>query len=632
MSSIPRSVVRKIPLRRKLLYALLLSCTAFLCIELVLRVIGIHPATELSDPYVGFAGYSPLFEAYQNEHGQTIYTTAPRKLVWFNRQTFSEQKDQQTRRIFCLGGSTTFGRPFADSTSFSGWMREFLPLVDSRFDWEVINAGGVSYASYRVANVMQELCDYSPDLFVILTGHNEFLESRTYGALTNQSAFARSFQGMLASTRSYALFSLILRPGRSKQDESTIVDRSRTVLPVEVDERLNHTLGPQDYHRDDDWQRSVLAHFELNIERMVKLAKNRGVEVMLIVPPANEKDCSPFKSEFSSQLSLDQQNEIRMYLNNAERALLERDSQHALELLQKALQIDNSYAITHYELGKCFYQLREFQNAHVAFQQALELDVCPLRATKAIREAIIRVGARFNVKVLDYDAALRAGCRAEFGHECLGEEYFLDHVHPGVSTHEMLAIQIIQQLLGQGWLKGESLESEAVKESIQRVEVEVYDRLDREEQGIALRNLAKVFHWSGKYIEAVPRARDALELIPGDPESHYVLADCLKSLGDNESALAEYDLLMQQPDEFPRAYVPFGELLVELHQWERARAILLLAVLYQPENPYANFLLGRVHLELGETEFAIESLKRADQLHPNEPRTQQLLEQALGQR
>ena len=36
-------------------------------------------------------------------------------------------------------------------------------------------SGGVSYASYRVAALMEELVRYEPDLFVIYSGHNEFL-------------------------------------------------------------------------------------------------------------------------------------------------------------------------------------------------------------------------------------------------------------------------------------------------------------------------------------------------------------------------------------------------------------------------------------------------------------------------
>ena len=44
----------------------------------------------------------------------------------------------ETYRIFCLGGSTTYGRPYNDTTSFAGWLRELLPVADPQRRWEVI--------------------------------------------------------------------------------------------------------------------------------------------------------------------------------------------------------------------------------------------------------------------------------------------------------------------------------------------------------------------------------------------------------------------------------------------------------------------------------------------------------------
>ncbi len=45
---------------------------------------------------------------------------------------------------------------------------------------EVINVGGISYASYRIAAILDEVLQHEPDLVVIYMGHNEFLEARTY--------------------------------------------------------------------------------------------------------------------------------------------------------------------------------------------------------------------------------------------------------------------------------------------------------------------------------------------------------------------------------------------------------------------------------------------------------------------
>lgn len=159
-------------------------------LEFGLRWTGLQPITQQGDPFVGFSRQIPLFEQVEGAtdgdgpqplDGQdarardTAYLqTAYGKLVWFNPQSFPKRKPEGTRRIFCMGGSTTYGRPFADSTSYCGWLRRFLPLVDPSQEWEVINAGGVSYASYRVAALMEELAQYEPDLFIVLSAHNEF--------------------------------------------------------------------------------------------------------------------------------------------------------------------------------------------------------------------------------------------------------------------------------------------------------------------------------------------------------------------------------------------------------------------------------------------------------------------------
>ena len=129
----------------------------------------------MRDPYLGFCKTSRLFHPTQKD-GQPFFETAGSKLLYFNPQSFPQEKLQKTRRVFCLGGSTTFGRPYDDRTSYVSWLRESLRELDSSHDWEVINAGGISYASYRLLNVAEEIIRYEPDLLIIHTGHNEFLE------------------------------------------------------------------------------------------------------------------------------------------------------------------------------------------------------------------------------------------------------------------------------------------------------------------------------------------------------------------------------------------------------------------------------------------------------------------------
>src|SRR6185295_2488294 len=99
------------------------------------------PLSLTDDPYVGFAAGQPLFIQKTGIDGARKYETNPVKLAHFNPQSFPVKKAPGTYRIFCLGGSTTYGHPYRDGTSFSGWLREMLAEADTTRHFEVINCG-----------------------------------------------------------------------------------------------------------------------------------------------------------------------------------------------------------------------------------------------------------------------------------------------------------------------------------------------------------------------------------------------------------------------------------------------------------------------------------------------------------
>lgn len=129
------------------------------------------------DPFVGFSAVHPLFVPSEDE---TRYEIPPSRRTFFRRDWFAAKKSADEFRIFCLGGSTVQGRPFAIETSFTTWLEINLQAADPRRRWQVVNCGGVSYASYRLVPILEEILNYRPDLIILYTGHNEFLEDRTY--------------------------------------------------------------------------------------------------------------------------------------------------------------------------------------------------------------------------------------------------------------------------------------------------------------------------------------------------------------------------------------------------------------------------------------------------------------------
>ncbi len=628
---VPRPRQRiKVPVRKKILFSAVTTVLFFASLECLLTLLGVAPRTNTEDPFVGFSGLLPLMELSTNEQGEQILSTAQNKRHWFNAQSFPRIKGTGTKRIFCMGGSTTYGHPYWDSTSFPGWLREYLPIVDSSQKWEVINAGGISYASYRVAALMEELAQYEPDLFVVYSVHNEFLERRTYQNVFETSSLQLNAQAMLARSRTWAIADRIIqRAGNTIALPSRKPTKSNLdVLNGEVDEILNHTVGPVDYHRDPDWRAKVIHHYEANLRRMVAIARRAGSKIVFITPTANEKNCSPFKSEHDLNIASSDQQPLLILEQQLESTSTSSGASRTLPILEALIKMDPLHAESHYRLGHTYYAIDRYPDAQVAFSRALNEDVCPLRAVQEIGDVLERVARDSHVPMVHFENKLRQLCETEYGHMILGEEYFLDHVHPTIDVNRRLALWIIEELQSNRIVHGKPVVSKSLADELILVETKVLGQIDQEAQAFALRNLAKVLHWAGKFEEAVPRARDVLKIIPIDLESRFILARCLSNMGRKEESLMEYNQLFANGMDFPRAYLPFGELLAETASFERAKAYLLMAVLHDQNSARAYFSLGLVHLRLKEFQFAVESLEESNRLDADDAQTLFLLAQA----
>ena len=173
----------RLHLWKKSVFAISTIVGFFVILEAVLAVGGVCSSYQMEDPLVGFSTNLPLFSIRSSESDGQIVSLTKSQAKRFNPIEFIAHKPEHTCRMVCLGGSTTYGRPFFNDASFTGFLHAILPKADSTRQWELINAGAYGYASYRVARVMQELVEFEPDVFIIYTGHNEFLERRTYAHL-----------------------------------------------------------------------------------------------------------------------------------------------------------------------------------------------------------------------------------------------------------------------------------------------------------------------------------------------------------------------------------------------------------------------------------------------------------------
>jgi tetratricopeptide (TPR) repeat protein len=599
--------VPDLPLWKLLLFSLLVLVGFLAGLEGLLALAGVEPRQYREDPYVGFAGGLALFEERTDEDGRRLLETAPGKRRFFNPQRFPAGKAPGVRRAFCLGGSTTYGRPYGDATSFCGWLRAFLARADAGARWEVINAGGISYASYRVAALMDELADYAPDLFVVYSGHNEFLEERTYASVRDENAALRTVGAWLARTRTDAALRGVLSRLRAAgasagAGSATAPGDSRALLAGEVNAILDRSVGPDAYERDEALEARVLEHYRFNLERIVHRARRAGAEVLLVVPAANLRDCQPFRSQHDETLDAAARLRFAGAYTRGQQAWRRGDFVAARAAFAEAVAIDPLRADAHYRLGQAQLAAGDSEAASRSFRRARDEDVCPLRALSPVRSTVMEVARERGVPVVDFEALVAARVRASQGHDAAGADWFLDHVHPTIEGHRLLALALLEVMAQQGWTRPPPDWNESV---VSEVTDQVLAGVDQRTHGLALRNLAKVTSWAGKSEDAARLAGEALRLLGDDAECLFILGSYEGEEGRLEQAAAHYRRALDLDPRYVKARNNLGMTLGRLGRTDEAIAAYRQVLDEAPQHGNARYNLANALMRQGRLEEAM---------------------------
>ncbi|GAB5443674.1 MAG: tetratricopeptide repeat protein [Fuerstiella sp.] len=414
--------------QRKLL-AIAMGLLPFVVLEAGLRIAGVGAKPQ--DLHAGFGGQSPLFEADGDE-----FRTSVAKEQFFVQQQFAADKPADEFRIFCLGGSTVQGRPYRPETSFAGWLEVELNSIDRGRTCNVVNCGGVSYASYRLVPVLEEVLNYDPDLIIVATGHNEFLEDRTYQSMKDRSGVRLWVENQSRRLRTVTLARQLL--GRSPQLAPA---DGRPVSGDVVQARLDADEGYAAYERDDEWHQQVAEQFSDSVDRMIELCHDQNVPLLLVQLGANLRDCPPFKSAHRADLGVGAEQQWQRLFDQAHDAEVKNPAQ-ALKLYEQAAELDDQYALLHFRMARCYEQLQQYVEARQAYQAALNADICPLRITSELTRRLNKAAAAGDTILVDVATPVAEAAPDRIP----GYESYIDHVHPSISTHQRIARKILEQL------------------------------------------------------------------------------------------------------------------------------------------------------------------------------------------
>ncbi|QEG40618.1 SGNH/GDSL hydrolase family protein [Roseimaritima ulvae] len=382
------------------------------------------------DPLVDLHQLRPLFTLSDSADVWEIPTS---RRNFFQPAQFARHKPANGRRIFVVGGSTVQGRPYSTETAFAELLRVQCQTAWPQFEWEIVNCGGVSYAAYRVAAIVDEVLQHEPDAVVVYTGHNEFLEARTYAV---QRRIPPSLAPWLAAGCRLRIVQWPATWLRSPPPQ-------RSVLGGEVDAVLDHPGGLELFEREPEFRTCVIDHFQLSLCRIAEACRAAEVPLVFCVPASDVLSVPPFKSAPPSAEEAPAAVAQQVQQSWRQATDPQRSSEQRVEACRQVLKLDPLHAGAAYMWGRQLWQREDYDEAATWLLVARDRDVCPLRATSEIEARVRQAAERYGTMLVDVPGSFASPQQSSI---CQVRR-FVDHVHPRIDGgHTRIADALFQQL------------------------------------------------------------------------------------------------------------------------------------------------------------------------------------------
>ena len=615
---------RRISLWKKLLFAAVAVSVFFALIELALWAAGVDTLIEKEDPFRGFSGLVTVFErdgAVYRTRRATIGST-------FNDQSFLAKKPANGLRIFCLGGSSSYGFPWGADAAFTAVLGKLLAASHPELRVEAVNASGVSYAMHRLNIVADELLKYEPDVFIIYSGHNEFIEPAFFAALKRRGSVHTRVEYALAHSRVYSGVRTIL--GHGADAEHALADD----FDATVRRDDTRVFSPQE-------KEAIVAEYRWRLERLVRVARKAGVKVLVATIPCNLRGWRPEASGGVAALSEEERRTWSEAFASGKRHLAGGESEAAKADLERAARLASGHAETQFVLGQAYEALGQWDDARAAYGRACDADASPSRRPSGINEAIREVARQRGVLLVDVDHLFEELSAPR----PVGFNLIEDYVHPTQEGHELIAWHMWDAMARAGWLGDEASADQAVFDRAiaeRRLQPMTKNATWFYNQGVVLENQGQTKAAIEKYREAVAiadhagamanlgglliktgRAAEAVGLleraIKVDPNyviAHNNLGAALYRLGRLKEAAERCEQALRLRPDYPQAHNNLANALLGLKRFNEAATHYREAVRLNPDWAEAHINLGLALQSVGRTDEAVECYEEALRLNP----------------
>lgn len=614
----------QLTLSKKLLFSAIVAVAVLGVVECLLWAVGTETVLQLEDPFRGFSGLVKVFEAEEDR-----YTTRSSNLATFNEQSFLKQKPKEGLRVFCLGGSSSYGFPWGAESAFTSIVGELLAASHPDRNVEAVNVSGVSYAMHRLNIIADELLAYDPDVFIIYSGHNEFIEPVFMKALKERSTVRTRVEYVAAHSRIYSgLWSLV---HRQPEKSPSMGGLSATVL------RDHGIFSPSQ-------KAEVVAEYRQRLDRLVRIAQAAGVDVVLCTVPCNEREWSPEASGNVASLSGEDRQAWSEGFAVGKGQLENGKPELAVTRLEQAARLAPMHAETQYYLGKAYDALGRWDDARQAYRSAVDADASPIRRLSGINEAIRDVAAERNTLLVDADRVFER----ESEHGLVGFNLIKDYVHPTREGHELIAWHIWEAIERSGWMGSKATADRAIYEQVlaARPRESSGDKavwffnqgvlLEKQGQdNAAMQNYEEALKIRADYVPAmsnlgallakVGRPNDAIQILehavsldPNQPNVHNNLGGALKMVGRLEEALRHFQSELELTGtEQAGVQLNMGITLQALGRPKEAVQRYQQVLRIEPDSFDAHMYWGSLLLQQNQVEQAVMHFERAVEFAPD---------------
>jgi tetratricopeptide (TPR) repeat protein len=388
-----------------------------------------------------------------------------------SEDTFEIVKPANGKRIFCLGESTMAGFPYEFNATAPGLLRQRLQAMFPDRPIEVVNVGISAVGTYVVAELVDELLDYQPDLLILYDGHNEFYGA--FGAASTVGIGGSPWLTRLYLTLSHYKTFVLVR--NVVEDLTGLFSHPKAAQPGRT--LMAEVIGEQaiPYGSPEYW--TTIDAFETNLKGMIETCRSRGVPVVLSSLVSNIRDHAPFRSALQGDLDAQSRSRWDQVTAAGDSAMAQDNVAEAVRLYTMARAIDSSHAGTLYKLAKALRRAGRVSEAREMFLWAKDYDLLRFRASEDLVRRLRFVAQATGTPLVPVDSAFEA--HSEDG--LIGSELMLEHLHPNIRGYALMAETFAKTIQTHGLLfdAGQWLAAAPVSENevVRRSAISRFDTL-----------------------------------------------------------------------------------------------------------------------------------------------------------